>query len=464
MEKRLNRPLALSSLFFLVTGLFALSLTLSALFSAAFLLPLILTLTFGGLGLILFFRSPLWLLAGLIIIRMSLDAAAPYFSVEILEITVTLSQGLGASVALLGVLTLLLYKDRVPRFPLLAPFGLIFLWGSASLAVSIAPSDTLEELLRLFGLFTLAFLAYVSVRSRTDFETLLLAFFASAILPIAWGLYQFTFSVGFADEAVALPRIFGTFSHPNVYSLYLFTLIVFGVLFFFLFASSRRKKILTLLLLAILTGMLFLTFARVAWVALFTFAFFFALWRYRPLLLPLFFIPIILFVFSDSFRGRIADTFAARPDSSITWRQNLWHDVTTFSRQDSQWGWGSGMDTFPIVSESLRGVRFGSNDPHNDFVKFFVEGGTVGLLVYLAFVLSLFVLLFRGYVQAPRASNLRLAYGILGLLFLCLELAALSDNVWKNTPVQWLFFIALGALLSLSRERSGNKSSVQTPA
>lgn len=96
---------------------------------------------------------------------------------------------------------------------------------------------------------------------------------------------------------------------------------------------------------------------------------------------------------------------------------------------------GSGMDTFPKVSESVRGTNQGPNDPHNDFVKFFVEGGLVGLSVFLLYLFSLGYLLIKKYRQARPGSALRLAFGIMFIFFLTLELSALTDNIFKNTPV-----------------------------
>ena len=176
------------------------------------------------------------------------------------------------------------------------------------------------------------------------------------------------------------------------------------------------------------------------------------------LLFPLIFFPLILFVFSQTFQDRVLESFHPGPDSSILWRQNLWHDVTTKSIQDGNYWFGSGMDTFPIMSESLRGIYLGSNDPHNDFVKFFVEGGVVGVVIYVLYLTSILFILIKNYLRSHPKSALQLSFGMLILFFIALMLASLTDNVFKNTPVQWLFFIALGGLLALVEKR---KSSLQ---
>ncbi|OGI22523.1 MAG: hypothetical protein A2808_03430 [Candidatus Moranbacteria bacterium RIFCSPHIGHO2_01_FULL_55_24] len=431
--------------------IFAALSVFSLIFGFSPLLPVVIVSSM--IAFVLLFESPLFLLAVLIVLRMSLDYSSQFYTVSLFDITLSLSQLLGGGIALLGLFLLFLHRNSLLRFPLIFPFILIFLWGGATLAYSIAPLRTLQELLRFFDLFVLSFLAFVAVKKTADLRTLLLAFFVSSILPLILAVYQFVFSLGFQDADVTLPRIFGTFSHPNVFSLYLFSLIVFAVLYSVVYAKTTREKFFVSLYMGILMIMLLLTFARVAWVALFLFAFLLAIFRYRLLLFPLLLIPFVLFVFSPAFQSRIESTLSPDPDSSIVWRQTLWHDVTTKSIQDGRYYLGSGMDTFPVVSESLRGARFGSNDSHNDFVKFFVEGGVVGVSLFALYLLSLLYIIGKRYAQSKPERALRLSYGILLLFFLTLEIAALSDNVFKNTPVQWLFFGLLGALLSLSQEK-----------
>lgn len=446
-----RNPLQESALWIFLFTLAFFGIAAALIWQFSLLLPLMIAGTV--LALILLFRAPLLLLFALIIVRMSLDYSSQYFTITWYHITLSLSQFLGVGIALLGLMALFLKRRQLAAFPLNIPFLVLFLWGGLTLFYSIAPKTTLQELLRIFDLFALGFLAYATIQTTKDFKNLLQVFLISSIVPVLFGLYQFIFHIGLQDENVSILRIFGTFSHPNVYSLYLFAMIVFGSLHLLLFADSGVRRIVMLSVLGILTTMLLLTFARVAWVALFLFVFFVALFRYRLLLIPLFLFPIILFVFSQSFQERIQESLIQNPDSSIVWRQTLWHDVTTQSLQDGRLLLGSGMDTFPKVSESVRGTTRGPNDPHNDFVKFFIEGGVVGVGVFVLYLVTLGTLMVRKYRASRPGSALRLAFGILFIFFLTLELSALTDNIFKNTPVQWLFFTALGALLALSEKK-----------
>jgi len=443
----LSKPLLIVFLLaILLSGLVA-----SLLFHFSALLPLLLVGTV--LGIILLFRAPILLLFGLIVVRMSLDYSSLYFGITLYSVTLSLSQLLGIGIAFFGIMALVLKRRLLPLFPLNFPFAVIFVWGLLTLFYSLYPKNSLQELLRIFDLFALGFLAYATMKTKDDFRHLLEAFFVSSILPILFGLYQFIFHIGLVDENVAALRIFGTFSHPNVYSLYLFSLIVFAFLYLVLFAGNGLRRLFTVIFIGILSTMLLLTFARVAWIALSLFVLIMALFRYRILLFPLFLFPIILFVFSPSFEERVYESFRSDPDSSLVWRQTLWHDVTRYSIQEERLLFGSGMDTFPKVSESVRGTNHGPNDPHNDFVKFFVEGGLVGLGAFVVYLLALGTILVTQYRKSTPGSALRLSFAVMIVFFLTLQISALTDNIFKNTPVQWLFFTALGALLALSNQK-----------
>lgn len=433
-----------------MSGLFLFSL-LAALLDISFLFPF--ALVFGIVSVILLFRAPLILLCLLFIVRMSLDYSSQYLSLTLFNITLSLSQLLGLSIAFLGILFIVIHFQKFLRFPLLVPFLIVTLWGLFTLTYSISPSSTSYELLRFFNLFVIGFMAFVSINRYRDFRTLLHAIFISGILPVLFGLYQFAFGIGLQDENVSIPRIFGTFSHPNVYSLFLFALVALATLYFLVYAKSRESRFMIVSYLALLMVTLLLTYARIAWIALFVFLFLLSLWRFRPLLIPLVLFPIILVTFSVSIQDRVNEAFHPTPDSSITWRKNLWHDMILKTDFENREFLGTGMDTFRISSEQLRGLRFGSNDPHNDFVKFYVEGGIIGVLVLTVYLGTFLFFIIRIYRHTP-SHSLRTLATLTGFVVLTLLLSSLSDNIFKNTPVQWILWTMLGGLLALHRESS----------
>ncbi len=431
-----------------LSGFFVLTL-LSTLIQVSLFFPLI--ILFGILSIVLLYRAPLYLLSFLFVVRMSLDYSSQYVTLSLFQHVFSFSQLLGLGIAALGVLLILRSFRSVFHFPLIFPFLLITGWGLLTLTYSISPAATSYELLRFFNLFIIGFLAFVTVERYRDFRTLLRAIFVSSILPILLGLYQFVNNIGLQDENVSIPRIFGTFSHPNVYSLFLFALIALAVIYFLIYAKKQEEKLVTISYLFLLMGTLLLTYARIAWIALFVFLFLLALWRFRFLILPLFLFPLVLIAFSASIQDRVGEAFHPTPDSSITWRQNLWHDMILKTDFENRKLLGSGMDTFRISSEDLRGLRFGSNDPHNDFVKFYVEGGLVGVLVLTLYIGSFLFFVLHIYRHTP-SHTLRTLALLTGMLILTLLLASVSDNIFKNTPVQWLLWSLMGGLFALYRQ------------
>jgi hypothetical protein len=434
-----------------IIALTAIAVTSAFLFSFNPLLPL-----FAGSSLLvlsLFFQGPLLLLSALIIVRMSVDYSSQFITLSLFERTFTLSQLIGLGIALLGTLLILQKRDQFIRYPLVWPLLLVIIWGLATASYSVAIQSTLTEVIRVFGLLSIGLMAYVFTNNKKDYQALLIAILLSSILPLVMSLYQTLFGVGFTDSDVAVPRIFGTFSHPNILSLYLFTLLAVVTLFYIapIFTNATQKRNVTLILMAVVGFFLLLTFTRVAWVAAFLFFSIIIFFRYKIALIPILLFPIVLYFVSGTFSDRVNESLSPDPDSSIVWRQNLWHDTMLKTVQDDRTTFGYGMSTFPLVSETLRGENVGSHDPHNDFVRFFVEGGYVGITVYILYTFSILLILFR---QALKQKGwLRDSLLILTLLWFCLLLASLSDNIFKNTPVEWIFFILAGALLKLSSQK-----------
>ncbi len=411
--------------------------------------------TFAAISVFLIQR-PLPLLSLLIVARMSLDFLGDTTAIPLgKNLSLSLSQMLGIEVILLGTISVLRLRKHLSGFPFITPIFLMVGWGTFSLLFSINSASTIQELLRVSSVFILSAFAFSVVQTIEDFRKILFAFFASSILPIAVGLYQFVFSIGFQDESVSIPRIYGTFSHPNVFSLYLFSLIALAFLSFLTFARTPKEKFLFIMLLSSYSIMLMLTYTRIAWIVLFAFFFFLAVFRFRRMLAPLLFVPVLLFFFIVPFQERISDAIRLSPDSSLAWRFGIWSDGVNATLRSGSFFVGSGMNTFSEVLENIRGLSRGpSNDPHNDFVKFFVEGGIVGLIVLSAYCVIIGKKLFQAMVDSKSEIS-RTNFLFLLTLFASLLLASLSDNVFKNTPVQWIFWIATGAAFKIFASPDG---------
>lgn len=441
-------PPSLASLSFFI-GALIFGLTASLL---AYALGISLIYPLGAVGfLIACYVSvgfPRAFLFGLIILRMSLDYSSQYISVEIGEdLVVTLSQLIGVAVFFVGMIFVIAHIRTLKGIPLLGSLGILILFGLVNLFYSIDPGETAKELLRIVDMFLLFVISYSAIKHERQYQYLLEAILASSVLPLVVGIYQFFSNIGFEDETVQIPRIYATFSHPNVFSLYLFMVIAVAILYFVLFADTKSKKIATSVLVALYSVVVLLTYTRIAWVALFLFFAVLIWYMKRRLLIPFILIPVLLYLLVPPLQERVNRTLYSSPTDSITWRQTLWQDNIHKTITDDRWVWGYGIDTFPLVSESFRGQALGSNEAHNDYVKFFVEGGLVGLGIYLYYLASIGRVIVKGGSRALLLNQRAVAI-TLGGIFIAVLAASFSDNVFKNTPLQWIFWVLLGASLS----------------
>lgn len=427
--------------------IFILGLLGSVWFGYSVLYPIILALACVSGYLLIF--SPFSLLLVLVVVRMSLDYFGETISIPVTQtLAVTLSQLIGVGIGILGIAALFIYSQTRTGLRHTFPLGIVFFWGIASLFVTISPSDTLRELLRIFDIIALSAFAYASVRDIRDYRLLVGSVLLSSVIPVLTGIYQFINGIGVSDDAVSVPRIFGTFSHPNIFGLYLFIVTATVALAIVIQKHRRLLPTLGLLLAGItLAATLVITYARVAWISLALFLFLITVIRFRVLILPIIFIPLLLYIFLLPFQERVDSMFQSNPGSSIAWRQLLWTSTVQDTLSNGTILSGSGMSTFPIIAEQLHEPTIGHPDAHNDFVKFFVEGGVLGLFVYLVYLaLLIWPLALQTWItrQQPESTE-HLVFLTLFVFVIALTAASLSDNVFKNTPVQWILWILIGA-------------------
>ena len=435
----------------LVTLFFASLATLTAnLFGASAFFPIVVTLSI--IAAVLLFEQPLLFLFALFFIRMITDYTSQNINAQFFNVSFSLSQMLGIGIAALGMPFLIKHHRRIARYPLIAAFSVLIGWGCFSLLFSIDISRTLSDIIRIFDIFVIGCIAFVAIQNYADFQKFIWVMLCSSIIPLIAGFAQFALGIGLQDESVSFARIFGTFAHPNVYSLYLFSVMVCASLFLLSTETKRTSNIRILFGTIILTSstvMLILTFARVAWVVAFLFFFLLALWKKPLLLIPVICIPFFIFATSETFQDRVLQTFHQSSNSSVSWRTMIWEDMIERTQSENRTIYGYGLEAFPRAAEQLRGTRFGSNEAHNDYVKFFVEGGIIGLLAFLSYITLIFRSMYRAYTTTA-SPQIRLIFGVLILFLFTILIAALSDNIFKNTPLWWVFFSLLGGALSLT--------------
>lgn len=290
------------------------------------------------------------------------------------------------------------------------------LFGSGGLAQGIREMVRVTSIVAAF-LLVLWWVAADQTRSRRGWTYLLVGL----VVPIAVALWQFTTGTGFL-ETEGLNRLQGTFSHPNSFGLYLVPFILFAL--GAAVASSGVRRLLLLVGAAGLTWLILLTYSRTVLFVLAAGLVVLPALHARQLgvralvrSLAMAFVLVVVgwLLAGDLVRQRFENlplgrsaldaALSGASENSYEWRLINWSVLIGLGLEHPLTGHGAGMTTVlnPIVNTN-NGVPYNA---HNDFVRFFFEGGLLGLLSYLAYA----VLLCRWAIRRARDAEPDLAPG-----------------------------------------------------
>jgi len=342
--------------------------------------------------------------------------------------------------------------------PLFFPILIFSAINLASIFYSADKIISLREFVRIISIFVVYCLSYYLIRTWKAFRILIAAILLSSIIPVIFGVGQYFLKKGMSSDISGFSnRIYGTFAHPNSFAAYL--LIILSVA---LFCFLYNRRILFLGAVSFLLFLLGLTYSRSAWLGVILIFLTIGLFKYRKLLVVSAMVILLIYLVVPTVALRVQELFELDPYGSVIWRIKLWKDMIEVFKFRPLTGFGAG--TFNVLAESVRGLKFGSLDAHNDYLKILVETGILGLVSYLSLILALlarlkkrlqrtsgdfFVLLKNSY----RAKSL-IKNNLFALILLALAVSiytmSFGDNVLKFTAVQWIFWALIGGFLRSS--------------
>lgn len=402
---------------------------------------------FSALFILFIFMKPLRGLFFLIIIRPTLDI---FTSQPILLIDNQYSLNIASLFAILAIsfslIVLIKNYKTLQNIPLKFPLFLFILVTFSSIFYSVDTVLSFAEWLRIISIFSLYTLGFTLIREAKDFQKIIYAIIFSVLLPGLVALYQFFTKTGMTivDEDIS-NRIFGTFAHPNLFAYYL-TLPLVLAIFLVLYTKKNQLKNFLLYLIIFFTAMLLtLTYTRGAWVAFLVTVFILGIVSYHKFLLGIITALVLIYFLTPAINTRVNNLFEYNPYSSVSWRINLWKDGISYAQKKLLTGYGLGTANKIILNE--RGEKFGSPDPHNDYLKILIENGLTGLLAYLFLIITLILKLIHDYKKTMPSFYKNFLLLILGLS-IALYSMSFADNILRNTALQWVFWVLLGALFS----------------
>lgn len=275
-------------------------------------------------------------------------------------------------------------------------------------------------------------------------ERLLTAAFASALYPLAYTL--FTMATGHVASEVkgSFARISGPFAQSTTFGRYLAFLIIFGVAIQ-PHLARRWQRVWMALILSVSTLFLLLTLTRGALFACIVGVVIVALsqGRYRLLgglvvggMVALALVPGLLSRLSEL--GSTQAVGGAPTGNTLDWRLRYWTDVLPLADTNPVTGVGLNVTQYLTVQEK---------QPHNDFIRAYVEIGAFGLITYCLWLASFVRLGLEAVRCSARGTFERgIAAGFLGCVIAFVG-QSLGANVMSNVVSLW-YLVAFAAAAS----------------
>lgn len=384
-----------------------------------------------------------WALFSFIVIRPALDFSTHETILNLPGFNLNFAGVLGIIIILFALVVFIKEKKKIQKPLVLYTWIFFIIVNIISLFLSINTTASFVEIARLLSIFSMFILGFLLINNKKDLTTLIKVLIFSSVIPSLSALWQLINGIGLkeGDES----RVYGTFAHPNMLAFFLVLSIIL-IIFIFLNVKKRKVSFIFYAILIILEGLILIfTYTRGAWLVLFLSIIILGILRYRKLLLLSVLILLMFYMLIPPFQGRINSMIKTNPYGSISWRIKLWEDAYSYIQERPILGYGTGVAA--MVIDDRRGPKFGSPEPHNDYVRVALNTGLLGLFSYLMLALSLLASLIY-YFYKEKGTNLKM-FNLLFLVFISsLFLMSFGDNIFNDTSLQWLIWVLSGALIS----------------
>jgi len=359
-------------------------------------------------------------------------------------------------------------RDKFLKIPLVKSWLVFITIALASQLINQNLKTGLVVLIKLLDFFALYISAFI-LSSQLSLKKWLKALILSLFIPGLFGVAQFLVGTKFSATEIT-GRLNGTFNHPNAFAFTL--LIALSVIFILLAAKGNLKR--KIIWQALAWGyfvLLLFTFTRSAWIGLMVVVFVWLILAKRKLivsvvisvLILVFVLPVLANSVNQDY-GLDANNFSIvkrlQPEtdensSSLLWRERTWQETLPAVWQKPWLGYGLG--SFTEVRNKL--IRFATDaniEAHNDYLRLAVETGLIGVAAYLLLYFNILEILLKKFKNNKNYRKITIG---LGSLVLAILVVSFADNVLRNAPVQWMFWILTGVILAnLNKYELSNQS------
>ncbi|HEV3353118.1 MAG TPA: O-antigen ligase family protein [Acidimicrobiales bacterium] len=339
------------------------------------------------------------------------------------------------------------YKGSLPGSPLRRALVLFLAAGVVSVFGSNNITSSALEAFRICAVVAMFTVLEQMITNVKKAKQILLAAFLATVIPLLYTTYGFISGHPKSDVKGGYTRISGTFNQSNDYGRFLMLMIIMGAAVYP--HVARKWQRLMIVMLGLSGVYLFFTYTRSALVATALGLLIVGFIQSKRLLAGLLVAGMAGLLLVPSLSGRFSDltqyqakqlsqTGGANGGNTLAWRLSYWTQVLPLANSN------------PITGIGLNQTKYSTDkakQPHNDFVRAYVETGLVGFFAYVAMLVSL-VLLGRRAVLRTRKGTFEhgVAAGFLGCAVAFIAVSVVA-NVISNVVNLW-YFIAFAACTS----------------
>lgn len=320
---------------------------------------------------------------------------------------------------------------------------------------AINPGMSLVSVMRLLAIVLMFVVLEQLMLDPRMMRRALVAVFCSAIFPIVYTAAGFLIGNPPVEVKGEVTRVVGTFAQSNAFGAYLMLLIIVGVAVFPHAQGWIRAGL--AVLLAASAVCLVLTYTIAALLGLLVGLVVVGIKQSKRLLLTVGAVLVLAVGIAPTLSDRLgavadASTYAvqgsAHAGNSLAWRLTYWSEIAHLADRNPATGVGYGMTAF-LTQEGKQ--------PHNDYLRAYVETGVIGLLVYLAVIVLLIRLGLSAVKRAsPGSLDRAVAVGYLGCA-VALALTSVASNKINGVAQLW-YFVAFAAAASAVLRRAPSTS------
>lgn len=341
-------------------------------------------------------------------------------------------------------------RDRVGRVrgsPLRT--ALLLFVAAAALSV-VGARDAVAsavETVRILAAVMMFIVVEQLVHDPKRLRMILGAVYASLVLPLLLVAVGFLTGGPRTEQKGEFVRIIGPFAQSNVFGRYLMLLLVMGFAIYPHVEGPKRRVLAWLLFGA--SVCLLLTYTRSALIGTVLGLIVVGLNHNRRVLGGIAVVAVVAALLLPGVVSRFTElggdsSNAAAHGNTLEWRLWYWTEVLPLARKNPVTGIGVAQTQLFTEKEV---------QPHNDFLRAYVETGLIGLFAYLA---TLFLLVSTARRAIARSASQTLergiAVGFLGCATAFIAASAVS-NVFSNVVSLWYFFAFAGATAAIAYPR-----------